>query len=351
MFDRTISKPSADFASASESQTEAKNDFNDIYNRPDPRPYYRSLLPLRYQAPGQATDIFERCIGVIRKRKKRRDVTVLDLACGYGINAALLNYDVTLDDLYARYTGGAMDELDPEGVIAEDTRFFKARRKPLNCVRTIGQDVADRALAYATRVGILDEAINVDLESGGPTAEQARLIGEADLLTVTGGFSYISAATFRRILDCFPVDQRPWIVGFPLLATETQGFVNALSGFGLKVQRAEGHLLPHRVYADDEERDGFHARYREEGWTVEGTPLEEWLCAEPYIARPVEDTHRPPLGMLLTDREFEDGLDEDLDENLDDDVDDDPDDEEEIRAKNPCAARHRADASPAGSPG
>jgi len=36
-------------------------------------------------------------------------VTVLDLCCSYGVNAALMRCALSIDDLFARYEGSSLD--------------------------------------------------------------------------------------------------------------------------------------------------------------------------------------------------------------------------------------------------
>ncbi len=74
-----------------------------IYTQPDPRTYFGSLRGLDYRIPELAKPYFARLIAELGADSPARGVTVVDIGCGYGVNAALLRCDCTMDDLYEHY--------------------------------------------------------------------------------------------------------------------------------------------------------------------------------------------------------------------------------------------------------
>ena len=84
-------------------QDDGKAAFDDIYAQPDPRAYFGTLRKLDYRIPHLAKPHFERLIAQLRDGAAT--VSVLDIGCSYGINAALLRCDAGLDELYDRYCG------------------------------------------------------------------------------------------------------------------------------------------------------------------------------------------------------------------------------------------------------
>ncbi|MBA3611025.1 MAG: hypothetical protein H0W54_06380, partial [Rubrobacter sp.] len=81
---------------------ESKANFNHVYDLPDPRGYFETLGSLGYLAPEHGRRVFSALLKSMRG-EAGEDPKVLDLCCSYGVNAALLKHDLTLDDLYARY--------------------------------------------------------------------------------------------------------------------------------------------------------------------------------------------------------------------------------------------------------
>ena len=100
-----------------------KANFDDIYDQPDPRAYFRTLAPLDYQIPQQARPVIERVHAAAGA-----DRTILDVCCSYGINAALLRFDVDIADLAARYTDAGLDDRPAAERVRADRSYFADRR-------------------------------------------------------------------------------------------------------------------------------------------------------------------------------------------------------------------------------
>jgi hypothetical protein len=120
---------------------DAKADFTSIYNEADPRAYFATLGALSYEIPRHGRLVFERLLDVMGGRDGK---TVLDVCCSYGINAALLNHKIDLEELDRHYASvGAVDA----SVLEEIDRDWFAARRRADAVRTVGLDVAERAVA------------------------------------------------------------------------------------------------------------------------------------------------------------------------------------------------------------
>lgn len=268
-----------------------KTNFSDTYDRPTPETYYRALHGLDYKTPELARPFIRRCLNMIRKTLRRRPVRVIDLCCGYGANAAMLNHNVDMDDLYDRYTDWPGPELQPKAMIEGDRRLFATRRKSPPEAEVIGVDVAANALTYAREAGLLVEALPLNLERDDPDARTRALFGGADMVTVTGGLSYIGQATFERVLDCFPANRRPWIAWFPLRHVNVDRVTETLQRFGLKTRRMA--TVPHRRMTDTGERKLVLHQLKEAGLD----PNDEktgYLHANCMISRPDPFFQRVP---------------------------------------------------------
>ncbi len=261
-----------------------KADFSDTYDRSTPETYYRALRGLDYKIPELARPFIRRCLDVVRKTLRSRPARVIDLCCGYGVNAAMLNHDVDMDDLYNRYADWPGPDLPPKAMIEGDRRLFAARRKSPLAAEVMGVDVAANALTYARDAGLLVEALRLNLELDNPDARTRALFSGADMVTVTGGLSYIGQATFERVLDCFPANRRPWVVWFPLRHVKIDSVTDTLARFGLKTQRMA--TVPHRRMTDAGERKLVLHQLQEAGLD----PNDEkagYLYANCMISRPV----------------------------------------------------------------
>jgi hypothetical protein len=271
---------------------QAKANFDEIYNRPDPRSYYRTLGALDYEIPAHGAAVFDLLLDEMGGRQGR---TVLDVCCGYSPNAALLNYDIELPDLYEHY-GSLEDTAD--GEIAEIDRQWFAEHSRADAVSVIGLDMAGNAVRYATSVGLLDQGVVADLESREPDHGTRRAFAAADLVAVTGGIGYVGEKTFRSIVEASG-DDPPWVAALSLRWVDFSPIAEAFDDLGLVTERLAGYCVPQRRFAHDEEREAAIAGLRARG--LDPTP-ELRLgahCAELYVSRPPEAVRAAPIEDIL----------------------------------------------------
>lgn len=283
--------------SRSDSHTSRKHCFDGIYDRDDPVHYFATLRRYDYRTPSHAQPIFRRCLAQLQRLRGVRQPTVLDLCCGYGVNAALINHELTLDDLYRHYARAARQPADLRP--ASDGRYFHARRRAVPAARMIGLDVATHALSYAKEAGLLDEAIAVNLESESLTPEQQASVAETDLITVTGGLSYVGVRTFLHLLSTFPQERRPWIAFFPLRHIDVRGLAALFRRFGMVTEAWEDRAFKHRTFTGPEERETLLEQIDDRIDAVEPAPSEKWIEAVFYLARPRHEAARIPLARVV----------------------------------------------------
>ena len=169
---------------AFEEINEAKANMDSIYNQSDPRVYFRELKKLGYAIPGRAKPIFQK---LIRHLRRRRDDTVhlLDLGCSYGVNAALLKHDLSMEDLYEHWGQQDLADAAPEEFVAHNQSLF-ADLDESGGIEVIGLDQAENAIAFAEEVGLLDEGLAVNLETEPLSASAKEDLAPVDLVTSTG---------------------------------------------------------------------------------------------------------------------------------------------------------------------
>ncbi|MEU9362889.1 class I SAM-dependent methyltransferase [Streptomyces sp. NPDC048301] len=252
-----------------------------IYTAPDPRAYFQALRPLGYRVPQLAKPYFDKIVKEYRETERTAVPRVLDIGCSYGINAALLKYDLTMDELYARYDGTG--PATRAGLVERD-RDLSRSRSPAHGLRFTGLDASTSALAYAREAGFLDDTVHADLEAGDPTPEQRDVLAGTDLVISTGCVGYVTERTLTRVVRA--QDGRlPWMAHFVLRMFPFDPVEDALAELGYRTVRVD-EVFKQRRFAGPEERRGVLDSMAAAG--VDATGLEEdgWLHAQLYLSTP-----------------------------------------------------------------
>jgi SAM-dependent methyltransferase len=270
-----------------------KADFSDVYVRPDPRAYYQTMGALDYEIPQHGCEVFDVVLGELRITKGTPQV--LDLCCSYGVNAALLNHAVTLDEVNAHYAGA--NGLDRREMIERDREWFGSRRLP-GAVDVIGVDSSQPAIDYAVEAGLIVDGVVADLENQELTEEEMTRICGTDLVTVTGGVGYVKDRTFDQILAA--ADEPPWVAALSLRWVDFDPIAETLDAHGLVTEKLDGYVVPQRRFADAAEERFVIDQLASQG--IEPTDVERngHHGAELYLARPASQAAEVPLDKLLS---------------------------------------------------
>jgi hypothetical protein len=287
-------------------QKSGKANFELIYDLEDPREYFNTLGGFDYCVPQHGQRVFSALIeaqrggGEMRNGAGEKRHKVADICCSYGINATLLKYETTLDELYARYGSEELSGLSSEELAEADAAFYEERSKEA-APEVVGVDVARNAVSYGLRSGALDAGFAENLEDDEPTEELRRALAGVDLLTITGGVGYISERTFERLLDCMAEGSEgrlPWLAVFALRWVSYEDISEVLSGYGLVTEKLAGHTFTQRRFIDAAEREYVLEELAGMGVETAGKEDTGWYHANFYLSRPVEDA-KVPLEALL----------------------------------------------------
>lgn len=252
-----------------------------IYTRPDPRGYFRTLRGLGYRIPQLAKPYFAELVDECRAARDQALPQILDVGSSYGINAALLRCDVTMEDLYTRY--GAIAEDAPTGeVVAVDRELVRAARGLR--ARYVGLDISRPALSYATAAGFLDDAVLADLESGELTREQRGRLAGTDLVVSTGCLGYVGARTIGRIVAACG-DRPPWMAHFVLRMFPFDAIAATLGEAGYDTVRLD-HAFQQRMFVSSEEQAQVLDTLASVGVDPSGHETDGWFYAQLYVSVP-----------------------------------------------------------------
>jgi hypothetical protein len=264
-----------------------------IYTQPDPRAYFSTLRELDYRIPQLAKPYFMKLIHECRRSRRILAVDILDIGCSYGINAALLKCDVTMDELYERYCGLDARAQTRSMLLTRDRELVRSRNR-LNCARFVGLDISRSALSYALLAGFLDGAVHADLEERDPTERQRKQFAGTDLVISTGCLGYISDRTISRVVGASE-ERKPWMAHFVLRMFPFEPVVEGLAGLGYETVRLE-RVFKQRRFASTEEQSLVLDTLSTVGVDPRGLEADGWLYAQLYISRP-----RDPKGCAVVD--------------------------------------------------
>lgn len=163
----------------------------------------------------------------------------------------------------------------------------------------MGIDVARNALAYARITGLMAQSFAANLEDRSRPIDGAlaQALRGVDLITVTGGLSYIGAVTFSRLLEKMPV--RPWVVCFPLRVSDFRQPIQAFARFGLRTEPLNGSSLRQRKFFDPAEQSRVMTHLNHLKLDPTAKEADGYLHATGYLARPSADVMRLPIKQLI----------------------------------------------------
>lgn len=276
---------------------EIKADFNHIYTESDPREYYRVLFGLDYVIPELAKPTIRRLVA--RRAADGRHPKVIDVGCSYGINAALLRFPLDLRRIGARYASAEMQALDTAVLFDLDRKYF-ASWPHLHNITMVGQDVSVPAIKYGLATGVLDQGISTNLEEHEPDSVDRSALAGADLIISTGCVGYVTAKTFRRIMEVQPSGKLPWVANFVLRMFPYDAFTEEFQRFGLVTEKVEGMTFVQRRFHSRSEFEATIDTLRARGIDTANKESEGLLHAELYISRPPDDVQAVPLGDLIS---------------------------------------------------
>ncbi|MGI8538898.1 MAG: hypothetical protein ACR2N0_03845 [Rubrobacteraceae bacterium] len=277
-------------------QKSGKVSFDDIYDMEDPRAYFTELGAFGYKAPEHGSRLFAKLIEEKNREADDDSFNIVDVCCSYGINAALLKYDITLDELYARYRSEEAARVSAGELAVSDKAFYAARKKE-DPPRVVGVDLAENAVSYGERAGLLDAGFAENLEDEEPSGELERAIRRTDLLTVTGGIGYISEKTFDRLLGS--MESAPWVAALALRWVSYDDIADTLSKYGLVTEKLDTHTFIQRRFTDKEEHEYVIGELEKMGVNTEGKESKGAYHANFYLSRPLEEVARTPIEDLL----------------------------------------------------
>lgn len=240
---------------------------------------------LDYTLPQLAKPVFEQLLQLLRQTRQRDEVKLVDLGCSYGVNGALLKWDLDLDTMIDRYSD-ARDGQPASRELARRDRQWLHRRKPRD-IEMLGVDISRNALDYALEAGYLDAKIIGNFEEQALSHAQVQRLKNADLIISTGCIGYVTEKTLSALLRAAEPG-RPWMAHFVLRMFSFEPMREMLRQQDYVVFKG-GRPFRQRRFASELERDKTLARLREMGLSTDRLEEDGWLYADLFLAVPAQD--------------------------------------------------------------
>jgi carnitine O-acetyltransferase len=269
-----------------------------VYTQPDPRAYFSTLRGLEYRIPQLAKPYFSKVLDECHDRRGTRAPRVLDIGCSYGVNAALLRLDATMDELYDHYCDGATPTLSRDSLLARDRELVRAR-SGLDGITVVGLDTSYPALSYALAAGFLTDAVHADLEKDDPTEEQRTTLGGSDLVISTGCLGYVTERTIARVVAAHG-DRRPWMAHFVLRMFPFDPVAAVLDDAGYETV-APDRVFAQRRFASAAEQSQVLDTLSTVKVDPRGLESDGWLYARLFVSRPRDTPRRTVFDVAAGD--------------------------------------------------
>jgi SAM-dependent methyltransferase len=278
-------------------RSDGKACFDDVYDFPDPRKYFRTLRDLEYQSPAHGARVFSRLVDVRCEQLDRDTLVVLDLCCSYGINAILLNHHLELRDLYGRYCSPEFDSMSTDELIVADRAFYAHHRRSRR-MRVVGIDIADNAVRYAQRIGVHWQGSSENLENEEPSEALIQIMQQVDLITLTGGLGYISDKTIGRVIRYAVAGRGCWVAAFVPRWVDYGPSTEVLARHGLETEKLGGYTFRQRRFVDPLEQARITKLLQKKAIDPEGKESQGWYHTTLLVSRPAGPNE--PLDALLS---------------------------------------------------
>jgi hypothetical protein len=276
---------------------EAKANMDGIYDQRDPRAYFRELRMLGYAIPSSAKPTFQKLIGNLQFRQEN-PVHVLDIGCSYGVNAALLKYDLTMAELYDHWCDRSLIGATYEDVIAHDQRFMDSLDYHTD-ISVTGLDLAESAISFAEDSGLLDEGLALNLETEALPEDAKENLAGVDLVMSTGCVGYVTEKSFERLLPAVTKRKSPWMGNFVLRMFPFDVIEKTLNDWGYVTEKLEGRTFLQRNFASAIEQEQVLEQLCDQNIDPTGKEADGQLLAEFYLSRPAKNVAYMPIDQLL----------------------------------------------------
>ena len=261
-----------------------KKKFTDIYTQKFPDDYLEEMKKLHYRIPDK-TKILYLSLAKQLYKKLSRPINILDIGSSYGINSALMKYDLEMSDLNDFF-------LQEDSTNLEQTRQFFEKIPSNDNLNFYQIDISNPAVQFSEDVKLCKKGICVNLETDGlPIKELPSL----DMIIATGCIGYIGFKAFSNLFELIKKQQTKYsqsdidkpIFAFSVLRIfDMEKIRKTFDYYGYSLVRTDLDPIRQRRFSDSDERHQTISLLNSKGIDVKGFEDDGYFYAHFYVASP-----------------------------------------------------------------
>ena len=262
--------------------------FDDTYDQPDCRAYFRMMDALGYRNQHHATAAFRAGLDALCRARGGAAPRLLDFASSYGIVTLLMRHEITLTEVFARYRAPGFDRLSPAAVIARDRDWLARLPRRTPPIHVTGLDIMPNAVAYGRATGLFDEGYAEDLETSDPSDALAAALAHVDMIVECGSVAQLMPRALDRVLTAAGA-RKPWIMSSPIRGNERAAARSVLRAHGMVQEQLPVPPFVHRRFEGPDEQARAIANARAAGHETDGVETTGHFHAQVLLARPADE--------------------------------------------------------------
>lgn len=260
-----------------------------VYDKDTPLSFYKAVAQLDYAVPQGAKPVFLSLIEFLQQQTGREELKVIDLGSSYGVNGALLKYNLSLNEIFSHYRKARQDGLGRTALMQRDRDWISLR--DARELEVVGVDVSGPALSYALDAQLIDAKVEGNFEEQDLSFKQIAAVAGADLVISTGCIGYVTAKTIAAVLEA--VAPRQPLMAHYVLRTFSFEDVAAMAAARGYVTRKGARPIRQRRFASSEEQEQALARLAALSIEAAGMEASGWYYADLYLSLPASMADLP----------------------------------------------------------
>jgi len=261
-----------------------KKNFADIYTQKFPDDYLKEMKKLHYRIPDKTKPLYLSLAEQLIK-KLSRPINILDIGSSYGINSALLKYDLEMSDLDDFF-------LQEDNTTLEQTRQFFEKIPSKDTLNFYQIDISEPALQFSEHTKLCKKGICVNLETGNLPIKE---LPSFDMMIATGCIGYIGYKAFSNLFELIKKQQsksheseidKPIFAFSVLRIFDMEKIQKTFDYYGYSLVKTDLNLIRQRRFSDIDEQNQTISLLNHKGIDTRKFEDDGHFYADFYVASP-----------------------------------------------------------------